>query len=99
MLSAGSDGKRVKVVGADRPAGPGLHSVVALQSGAAHSVAVLEVADPALGAGAVATESTLGSPRAGLLSAGDEHTLGRELLESIGGDVPLETAVERDLAW
>ena len=56
-----SDGEGVKVVGEDRPSGPGLHPVVVLQAAAAQSVAAFEVADPPFAAGPVAGEASLGS--------------------------------------
>src|SRR5438132_2176596 len=96
MLSAGSDGERVKVVGEDRPGAPSLHSGRSLQARPAQSVAALEVADAALRSGAVAAEPSLGPSRAGLLAPGDEHALGFELLESFGGGSLLEAAIERD---
>src|SRR5437763_10515259 len=90
MFSAGPDGERVKVVGEDRPGAPSLHPGLSLQSGSAQSVAALEVADAALRSRAVAAESSLRAPGAGLLAAGDEHALGRELVESFGGRSLLE---------
>jgi hypothetical protein len=46
--SPGSDGKRVGVIGEDRPLSPELLALAALQAGAAEPVAALEVADPSL---------------------------------------------------
>ena len=70
-VSAGSDGEGVKVVGEDRPSGPGLHPVVALQPGPAQSVAAFEVADPSFAPGPVAGEAFAGSSAAGFVAAGD----------------------------
>src|SRR5947208_1293435 len=97
MLSAGPDGERVKVVSEDRPGAPGSHSRLSLQAGSAQPVAALEVTDAALRSGAVAAEPSLCSSRAGLLAPGDEHPLGRELVESFGGRALLEPAIQRDL--
>src|ERR1035437_3967617 len=71
----------VKVVGEDRSGAPGANSGCSLQAGAAQSVAALEVAGPALGAGAVSGEPSLCSSGAWLLAASDENPLGREPLE------------------
>jgi hypothetical protein len=97
-VSAGPDGERVKVVGQDRPFGPDPLAVVALGAAAAHAVAALEVADAALGAGAVALQSALGAPGAGLLAAGDEHSLRGQVGEAAVGRAGHEAAIERDLA-
>ena len=75
MLSAGADGERVKVVGEDRPGGPGRHPLLSLQARSAQPVAALEVADSALGAGAVSAQAALRSSGARLLAASDEHSL------------------------
>src|ERR1700692_3186981 len=99
IVSAGPDREGVKVVGEDRPGGPGVHSNLSLQSGSPQPVAALEVTDPALGSCAVSAESPLGSFGAGLLAAGDEHTVGCNLFERFGGGLLLEAPVERDLPW
>ena len=99
MVSGGSDGEGVKVVGGDRPGVPGAQSVLALQPGSVEPVFAFEVADAAFGAGAVAREAALGASRAGLLAAGDEHALGVQAGERLEGRAGLEAAVERDLAW
>src|SRR5215216_3577358 len=98
MVSACPDGEGVKVVGEDRPSGPGLHPVVVLEPRAAHAVAAFDVADPALAAGPVSRESSLRSSAAGLLAAGDERPLGLEAVQRPAGRAGLEAAVERDLA-
>jgi hypothetical protein len=60
MLSGRPGGEGVEVVGEDRPAGPRPHPVVALEPRAAQAVAAFEVADAALGAGAVAGSALCG---------------------------------------
>src|SRR5438128_10669043 len=97
-VSAGPDGVGVKVVGEDRPARPGPLALFALQTAAAQSVATLEVADAALGAGAVALHAALGAFRAGLLAPGDEHPFGRERGQAVAGRARLKAAVEGYLA-
>ena len=98
MVSAGSDGEGVKVVGGDRPGVPGAHPVLAFESGSVESVFAFEVADAAFGAGSVAREAPLCSPRSGLLAPGDEHTLWGEAGERLLDLTALEAAVECDLA-
>jgi hypothetical protein len=53
------------------------------------------MADPAFAAGPVPGESSLCSPAAGLLAAGDERPLGLEALQRPAGRAWLEAAVER----
>src|ERR1017187_5467823 len=98
MVSGGSDGEGVKVVGGDRPGVPGAHPVLAFESGSVESVFAFEVADAAFRADAVAREAALGAPRPWLLAASDEHPLGFQALERFVGRSRLEAAVERDLA-
>ena len=74
-VSGGADGEGVEVVGQDRPGGPGLLALIALQPAAAKAVAAFEVADAAFGAGAVALQSALGASGARLLAPGDEQAL------------------------
>ena len=82
---AGADGEGVEVVGEDPPGGPGLLAVVVLQPAAALPIAAFEVADPALGAGAVASQASLRAPGAGLLAAGDERPFGLEVVQRVAG--------------
>ena len=88
----------VEVVGQRRPAGPDPLALVALQAAALESVASLEVADAALGAGAVALLAALGASRPGLLAAGDEDPFGCQGRQRLAGRAGVEAAVERDLA-
>src|SRR3954454_18422324 len=76
MVSGGVDGERVEGVGQVRPAGPDPLPVVSLEAAAPEAVAAFEVADPTLGAGAVARQAFAGAARPGLVAAGDEHALG-----------------------
>src|ERR1039458_4140407 len=99
IVSGGSDGEGVKVVGGDRPGVPGAHPVLALEPGSVESLFAFEVADAALRADAVARQAALGAPRPGLLAAGDEHTLGGQAVECFVSQSGLEAAVERDFAW
>src|ERR1039458_1693321 len=98
MVSGGSDGEGVKVVGGDRPGVPGAHPVLALESGSVESVFAFEVADAAFRADAVAREAALGAPRPGLLAASDEHPLGLQALERFRGGPVLEATIECELA-
>ena len=88
-----------KVVGQDRPAGPGLLALIAFEPAAAQAVAAFEVTDAPFGTGAVALQPALGASGAGLLAPGDEHPLGRELFERLGRRGQREATVQRDLAW
>src|SRR6476646_3715402 len=99
-VSPASDGEGVGVVAQDRPSGPDLPAFVSLEPGSVHTVAAFEVTDPALGAGSVARQPSLGAPAAGLLAAGDEHPLGGEavIVERLAGRAQVEAAVERYLA-
>jgi hypothetical protein len=45
MVSSGSDGEAVKVVGGDRPGVPGAHPVLAFEPGSVESVFAFEVAE------------------------------------------------------
>src|SRR4051812_34244746 len=76
MLSGGSDGERVEVVGQDRPGGPGSRAAMALEAGALEPVAAFEVADAALDAHPKAGEASVGAPGASGLAASDEHAGG-----------------------
>src|ERR1700740_1656176 len=91
-VSSASDGEGVSVVGQDRPTGPDLPAGVALETAAVQAVAAFEVADPALGACAVARQSALSTPAAGLLAPGDEHALRREsmIVEVLAGRADVE---------
>ena len=93
MVSGGSDGQRVEVVGQDAPSGPGLLTLIALQAAAAHPVAAFEVADASFGAGAVALQAALRAPGAGLLAPGDEDALGLQVFELFAGRADREAAV------
>jgi len=75
-VSSGSDGEGVSVVGEDRPSGPDLAALVALQPRSVHAVAAFEVTDPAFAAGSAAQQPSLGSPAAGFLGTCDEQPLG-----------------------
>src|SRR5439155_25220279 len=97
-VGSGEAGVGVEVVGERRPAGPDPLAVVALQAAALGSVAALEVADAALGAGAVALLAALGASRPGLLAAGDEDPLWCQWRQRLAGRAGVEAAVERDLA-
>jgi len=97
-VSAGPDGERVSVVGEDRPCGPDLLALVALEAAAVQTVAAFEVADPSFGAGSVALQTALGASGAGLLAARDEHPFGRKVAECLGGRADVEASIERDLA-
>ena len=99
MLSGGSDGQRVEVVGQDAPSGPGLLAVIAFEAAAAHAVAAFEVADASLGAGAVALQPALGATGAGLLAPGDEDPFGLQVFELLGCRAEREATVQRDLPW
>jgi len=63
MVSAGSDGEGVEVVGQDRPGGPGSGAVVAFESGSAQAVAAFEVADAAFGADPELRQAPVGLTR------------------------------------
>src|SRR3954452_1221370 len=97
-VSAGPDGEGVEVVGEDRPLGPDLLPVVALQTAAVQPVAAFEVADAAFCPGSVSLHPPLGASGAGLLAAGDEQSVGRQAGEAAVGRSGHEAAVERDLA-
>src|SRR4051794_34814345 len=97
MVSGAVDGERVEVVGEDRPTGPDPLAVVAFEAAAAQAVAAFEVADAALGAGAVAREAFAGAARAGFVSAGDEYAFRTDLGELVAGHHRPERPVERDL--
>src|SRR5256885_761319 len=93
-VSGALDGEGVEVVGQDRPAGPGPGAVVASEAAAAQTVAALEVADPALAAGAVAGQALLGPARRRVLSPGDEDV---RVGEVVVGGIDREPPIERDL--
>src|SRR5215216_615686 len=97
-VSAGPGGERVGVVGEDRPLGPDLLALVALQPAAIDALAAFEVADRSFGAGSVAPQPASGASGLGFLAARDEHPLGFERLERVVGRAGHEAAVERDLA-
>src|SRR5664279_4519000 len=97
-VSLGSDGECVGVIGEDSPFGPDLLALGALQAAAAHPVAALEVADPALLAGSVALQPAIGASGAGFLAAGDEHSFWCEFFERLFRRARHESAVERELA-
>jgi hypothetical protein len=99
-VSPASDGEGVSVVGEDRPSGPGLLAFVAFEPGSVQAVAAFEVADSAFGAGSVALQPSLGALGAGLLAAGDEHSLWVQgvLFEGPAGRGDIEATIERDLA-
>src|SRR5665213_3799495 len=100
-ISSGSDGERVGVVGEDAPAGPDLLAFIAFEAGSVQAVAAFEVTDPPLRARSVALQSSLGAFGAGLLAAGDEHAVRREvvIVECLAGRADIEAAIERDLFW
>src|ERR1035437_150381 len=97
-VSPGSDGERVSVVGEDRPSGPDLLAFVAFEAAAVQSVAAFEVTDPPFGPGSVALHPALSAFGAGLVAAGDEHPLGRQVFECLPRRADVETAVEGYLA-
>ena len=97
-VSAGSDGEGVEVVGEDRPPGPDLHPVIALQPGAAHAVAAFEMADPALDARAVARSAFAGAARARLVAAGELDLVVGERGERVFGRAGEEAAIGHDLS-
>src|SRR3954453_15340597 len=99
MVSGGVDGERVEVVGEDRPAGPGLLAGVALEAAAAEGVAAFEGPDAPLGAGAVARQAFAGAARAGLVAAGHEDPLGRELGELVLGHLRPKRPVDGPPSW
>src|SRR5688572_28242810 len=96
MVSAGSDGEGVEVVGEDRPGGPGPLAAVAFEAAAVHSVTALEVADAALGPDSELREAPVGAFAPGRAAAGDEDAVGagQVLLDGSGR----EAAVEREVA-
>ena len=98
-VSSGSDSERVSVVGEDAPSGPDLLAFVAFEAGSVQAVAAFEVTDPSFGAGSVALEASLGAFGAGLLAAGDEHTVRLEavIVECLAGRADVEAAIERHL--
>src|SRR5438045_2740119 len=71
MLSGGSDGEGVEVVGEDRPGRPGPGAMVAFEARSAQAVSAFEVADASFDADAKAREAPVGAARAGRLTAGD----------------------------
>ena len=98
-VSAGADGEGVEVVGEDRPAGPGLHPVMAFEPGAAQAVAAFEVADAALDAGAVAGSAFAGAARCrvrGGRRAGSARRSGRGTRRLVGpGMKPPSATISR----
>jgi hypothetical protein len=94
----GSDGEGVEVVGEDRPRGPDLHPVIALEPGAAHAVAAFEMADAALDPGAVARSAFAGAARAWLVAAGELDLVVGQVGERMFGRAGEEAAVGHDLA-
>ena len=74
--------------------GGGVHTVDA-ETPRAQAVAAFQVRDPALAAGPVAGEASLGAFRAGRGTAGDESPFRRERLLA---RLRLEAAIERELA-
>src|SRR5215207_3018052 len=96
MVSVGSDGERVEVVGEDRPGGPGALAVVAFEAAAVESVAALEVADASFGADSEFRQAPVGALGAGGAAAGDEDAVGagQVLVDGAGR----EAAVEREVA-
>src|SRR5687768_9733284 len=97
MVSAGSDGEGVEVVGEDRPDGPGLLAAVTFEAAAVHSVAALEVADAAFGPDAEFRQASVGALAPGRAAAGDEHAVGAG--QVLGDGSGREAAVEREVAW
>src|SRR5919106_3353344 len=95
----GVDGEGVEVVGQDRPAGPDPLALVASQAAAPQPIAALEVADPALAAGAVAGQALAGAAGARLGPPGDERPGGCERGQGLGGRPGHKAAVEGDLTW
>jgi hypothetical protein len=96
MLSGGSDGEGVEVVGEDRLSDRGSGSVEASEAAAAQSVATFEVTDAAFGSDAVARQPAVGAFGAGALLAGDVGggRVGQVLADGAG----LEATVDGDLA-
>ena len=96
MVSVGSDGECVEVVGRDRTGGPGPRSSVAFEAGALEAVAALEVADAPLDADAEACEAAVGVSGASRLAAGDEDAVGAG---QVFGDAEREeAAIECELS-
>src|SRR5215211_343166 len=96
MVSGGSDGERVEVVGQDAPADRCLGAGLAFEAGAAEAVAAFEVADAAFGADAVARQAPVGASGAGAAAAGDEHAagVGKRVADGAG----IEAGVQRNVA-
>src|SRR3954452_541297 len=92
MVSAGSDGEGVEVVGEDRPGVPGPLAGVTFEAAAVHSVAALEVADAAFGTDSELRQPSVGALRAGGPPAGDEHAVraGEVLIDGAGREATVE---------